>query len=389
MNARLANLILCIAVVLCTAPYSKAGPDTITRFDEFGVLGHCDLGARLDNFAIVLQNYPGSVGHIVTYGPDIDGPGSGKSWLVLMKDYLVETRGLPARRIKTIYAGRNLVLTEPKTQFWITPAGGVAPQPLKYQTDIDTFKGRFSEDEVEDNIEVEVLDDMGPGIGRPVHAAFADMLQQQKKAIAYIVTYNGENSVPGASRRIAARQLESLKQYKVDANRMKTIFGGTRKKSMVELWIMSPNDPPPIADAGAEPPVRKNVLLTWHHDSVLGNPENERAVFTRLQHVLRADPSLKAFVVVRMEGERAEPDLFPEQGVADLPKLVQKWRDELTSAHKIQADRFVVVFITNPPELAGNYLHIWIVPPGQPFPDPDDEPGDEPSDVVQDPERRP
>ena len=32
------------------------------------------------------------------------------------------------------------MLTEPKTQFWITPAGG---QPLKYETDIDTFKSVF------------------------------------------------------------------------------------------------------------------------------------------------------------------------------------------------------------------------------------------------------
>src|SRR5688572_4978090 len=109
MTLRLAILVLCIVVVLCAPPNSKGGPDTFARFDEFGALNHCDLLARLDNFAIVLLKIPDSTGYVVSYGPDVEGPGSRRSMLHLMKDYLVKTRGLPGRRIKTIYAGRNEV----------------------------------------------------------------------------------------------------------------------------------------------------------------------------------------------------------------------------------------------------------------------------------------
>src|ERR687895_424601 len=147
MTARPAILILCIAFLLC-APASHAAPAVTQVFDEFGAVNHCDLGARLDNFAIQLMETPGSTGYIVSYGPDIEGPGSGRFWPVLMKDYLINSRGLPGRRIKTIYAGRNLVLTEPKTQLWIALAGAPALRPRKYETDIATFKGLFSENEV-------------------------------------------------------------------------------------------------------------------------------------------------------------------------------------------------------------------------------------------------
>ena len=104
-------------------------PTTPRKFDEFGKVGHCDLGARLDNFAIALQQEPQSVGHIIAYGPEGDGPGTGKFTLKLMKDYLLEARGLPKRRVNTIYAGRNEPLYEPKIELWITPKGAAAPDP--------------------------------------------------------------------------------------------------------------------------------------------------------------------------------------------------------------------------------------------------------------------
>jgi len=76
---------------------------------------------------------------------------------------------------------------------------------------------------------------------------------------------------------------------------------------------------------------------------------------------------------------------------ADLPKMVQKWREELINTHKIRADRFIVLFATTDPERAGNSIDLWAVQPGLPFPDPNDaDEGEEKlSDVVQDPKRRP
>ena len=69
--------------------------------------------------------------------------------------------------------------------------------------------------------------------------------------------------------------------------------------------------------------------------------------------------------------------------------MVQKWHDELVNTHKIRAERFVVLFATAEPEMAGGYINLWAVPPGQPLPDPNADEEKEPSDIVQDPKRRP
>lgn len=385
-----------LAVAVTANGTRSSAADSIRKFDEFGALGHCDLTARLDNFAIQLENTPNGIGYIVSYGPEGEGPGSGRSQLPRLKDYLVNTRGITDRRIKTIYGGRNQVLTEPKIELWILPVG-MPLEPYKYETNIDTFKGMFYEQKTDDFIDVYYEDaegeDMGPGIGLPVDASFADMLQQQKKAIPYIVVYNGEAAVPGSARRLAARQLEALKTYKVDVSRIKTIFGGVRKKTALQLWITGPNDPPPVADAGAEPPPKKNAQITSQADYTMGDPRNERAAFNRMLEVLREQPTVKAVVIITFPGppepepeaqsttpmvvepfptEPAEAAAAPveeEKPPADLPKLVEKWREELIKTHKINPDRFVVLFFTSQ-DAFGNYLDLWIVPPGQPFPDP-------------------
>jgi hypothetical protein len=387
--------ILAIALVLADGARASA-VDYPRRFDEFGALSHCDLTARLDNFAIQLENTPNAIGYIVSYGPEGEGPGSGKSQLPRLKDYLVNARGIADRLIKTIYGGRNQVLTKPKIELWILPRGANSFEPQEYETDIDTFKGMFYEEKIEDFIDVyyeDAEEGMGPGIGIPVDASFADMLQQQKKAIPYVVVYNGEAAVPGSARRLAARQIEDLKTQKVDVSRIKTIFGGVRKKTAVQLWITGPNDPPPVADAGAEPPPRKNAQITSQADYTMGDPRNERAAFNRMVEVLREQPTVKAVVVITFPGpsepepetESQTPPIIvppappdPAEAVApqeedpppaDLPKLVEKWREELTKTHKINPDRFIVLFTTSP-DLPGNYLDLWINPPGQPLPDP-------------------
>ena len=87
--------------------------------------------------------------------------------------------------------------------------------------------------------------------------------------------------------------------------------------------------------------------------------------------------------------QQSEPLTVEEEDdlPADLPKLVQKWREELINTHKIRPDRFIVLFATGD---TGNYIQLWAVPPGQPLPDPNaDDEEEKPSDVVKDPERRP
>ena len=113
MKLRVALLLSLLAIVPALAGEQ---PRPISKFDQFGVVGHCDLTARLDNFAIQLQHESETTGHIVAYGPEGEGLGTGKHFLKLMKDYLVNTRGLPKRRVNTIYAGSYQVLNEPRIE---------------------------------------------------------------------------------------------------------------------------------------------------------------------------------------------------------------------------------------------------------------------------------
>lgn len=366
------------------------------KFDGFGMLGHCDLTARLDNFAIQLQNEPAAVGYIVAYGPEGEGIGTGRANLERLTDYLSNTRGVTESRVKTIYAGRNQYPMEPKIELWIAPRGSAAPDPPKMEPNVETFKGRFVEEQSEDYLDLLLYEEMGAGLGLSIDAAFADMLHQQKKAVPYIVTYISEGAIPGSARRLAARKIEALKRYEVDTTRIKTIFGGINKKTALQLWLLSPDDPPPAADAGPEQPPKKNVMVASQDDEVLGIPENERTVFNRMLDILRTQPTLKAVAIVKIEAPQSESVLEPgeewtptivgrtgsydppsvEEGghpPADLPKLVQKWRDELVNTHKISPDRFIVLFGTMPAETVGSYLDIWAIPPGQPLPDPNAE----------------
>jgi hypothetical protein len=102
---------------------SRPGP---TKLDEFGRLGHCDLTARLDNFAFHLQETTGGKGYVITYGPESE-VGLGNNVPERLKDYLINVRGLRADGFNFIYGGRNVDLTQPKIELWIAPKGA---QPL-------------------------------------------------------------------------------------------------------------------------------------------------------------------------------------------------------------------------------------------------------------------
>ena len=110
----------CPRTTSCT---TAVRPPIIERhhFDEYGNIRFNDEKARLDNFAIQLQNEPTAQGYIVAYGAcKTEGPARGNR----AKGYLVHTRGLDARRVIVIDGG---CLPELLVQLWIVPQGDMAP----------------------------------------------------------------------------------------------------------------------------------------------------------------------------------------------------------------------------------------------------------------------
>ena len=98
------------------------------KFDEFGDIARDDEKARLDNFAIQLQQEPEAQGYIFVYGgtgrrirPDYVQKRTAR-----VKDYLINTRGMDARRI-TILEGP--ARAEPTVELWVVPPGAAPPSP--------------------------------------------------------------------------------------------------------------------------------------------------------------------------------------------------------------------------------------------------------------------
>lgn len=91
------------------------------KFDEYGNIKFNDEKARLDNYAIQLQNQPGSQGYIIAYG---SCAGEAQARADRAKDYLVNTRGIDASRLVTVDGGCRSDLA---VELWVVPTGATPP----------------------------------------------------------------------------------------------------------------------------------------------------------------------------------------------------------------------------------------------------------------------
>jgi hypothetical protein len=110
----------CSRTASCTTGVKPANPESV-KFDEYGDIKFNDEKARLDNYAIQLQNQPGAQGYILAYG---SCEGEAQARADRAKGYLVNTRGIDAGRLVTVDGGCRSDLT---VQLWIVPTGAAAP----------------------------------------------------------------------------------------------------------------------------------------------------------------------------------------------------------------------------------------------------------------------
>jgi hypothetical protein len=110
----------CSRTASCTTGI-RPPPKSPVKFDEYGDIKFNDEKARLDNYAIQLQNDPSAQGLIIAYG-SCDGEAQARADRA--KDYLVNTRGIDAGRLGTLDGGCRSDLT---VQLWIVPSGATAP----------------------------------------------------------------------------------------------------------------------------------------------------------------------------------------------------------------------------------------------------------------------
>src|SRR6266508_1171706 len=90
--------LLLIGSWLSLQPKSAPSVPT-TPFDQYGAISWGDEKARLDNFAIQLQNDEKLVGYILVFDA-VDGcPGEAQARAIRAKRYIVEHRGLAWNRV--------------------------------------------------------------------------------------------------------------------------------------------------------------------------------------------------------------------------------------------------------------------------------------------------
>ena len=110
----------CTKSASCTTSV-RTPPVNPTRFDEYGNIRFNDEKARLDNYAIQLQNTAGAQGYIIAYGTC---EGEGQTRADRAKNYSVNTRGIEATRITTIDGGCRSDLS---VELWVVPTGATPP----------------------------------------------------------------------------------------------------------------------------------------------------------------------------------------------------------------------------------------------------------------------
>jgi hypothetical protein len=97
---------------------------SVRKVDEYGKIQPADAKARLDNYAIALQEDPASYGYIIGYAGRRAVEGEAQSRLDFAKDYLVLGRGIDPARITTMDGGFR---EEATTEVWVVPSGAMSP----------------------------------------------------------------------------------------------------------------------------------------------------------------------------------------------------------------------------------------------------------------------
>jgi hypothetical protein len=98
------------------------------KFDEYYDIARNDEKARLDNYAIQLQNEPGAHGYIIVYPARKAKPDEAQARATRISDYLINSRGVDASRFTITMGGaRDGWMTE----LWIVPPGAQPPVPQR------------------------------------------------------------------------------------------------------------------------------------------------------------------------------------------------------------------------------------------------------------------
>ena len=268
-----------ISLILCLnyLAFAQTSEPSARKVDEFGDALPTEVAARLDNFAIALQNEPNARGFLIAYRPHRDLPGISSRHVNWMRNYLIHSRGFNSDRIAAIDGGTASCLTH---EFWIVPPG-TAPKPRA-----DAYSRGFEDTDVArkyDEYHYTIPEDMLVSYSTEYEnglEGFANALRKEPQTLAYIIAYEGyrvdrweEEDERGRKKRhrrvsidprgtawkeLKGKRAELVKKYGIPSSKVKLVNGGYRKWREIELWIVPNGARPPIPTPNVYPPRRRN-----------------------------------------------------------------------------------------------------------------------------------
>ena len=123
------SAIILAAVLFPLAGQSEISPTDPILSDEFGRVGECEFGGRLDSFLTELSDRPTSYGYIINYKSSDELPGDRDSFArERMISNHIAFRNFDSSRITIVRGGyRSDVMTE----LWLVPHGAKPPEPSR------------------------------------------------------------------------------------------------------------------------------------------------------------------------------------------------------------------------------------------------------------------
>lgn len=377
-----------IAAVLCPALYAQTDegapaapspPTALHPLDSYGYVTWEDQQARLDNFAIELQNNPAARGYIIVYGGRKDFPAVAQRWAEVYANYLTATRGLDGSRVRALSGGLK-DQDDMEFELWVVPPGLHAPKPEPTFSDEGRKAptGKFAEYETDEQSFYGCEE--GPCIDR-AGINLAGWLGRVPTLRAFLVVYTAKESTPGAAGMIGKREQRSLLQTgKLDADRLKVIHAGEAEKTKVELWLLADGEPPPAAEAKAAPLPPGPFKLGELDSYGLADADNAAWVREGVADLLRENAGARVQLIVHppdqqaSDAEAAESAADGESGGGKTERVeprraAEDWRKELVARYGID-ERRVEVVEGRVEEWSAGSLAAWVVPEGAPPPDP-------------------
>lgn len=249
MRAVFAAAALCLALTAAAAAQEPTPAPGARMVDGFGDIMMSDWLARLDFFAIELQQEPDSRGYIVAHaarGKFIGWPLRRAS---AARDYLTETRALDPARVSVVNGG---VGQEVKYELWVVSPGATLPvKPLDLSLLMSGERtpqpfDRFAVYERGDR-EMRMAEDGEDYLfdNAALYAPFVEALRADPGLRGCVIVYVPRGGRRG-SRRLAGRvKLAISKAHAVDVRRLSALGGGRRRHKLVELWLVPPGSPLP------------------------------------------------------------------------------------------------------------------------------------------------